>query len=234
MEYHQLIENDKLDGDSEVYKIKSSTYEIFSEAEDKPKKISKFLIPLIKNKIILDFGCGTGKFIPQFAPLTKSYLAMDYSKSQLDIARKKAIKYNNVNFIENTKDKIPLESSSVDIIIAVWVVGSIYNLELRKKIIEEFKRVIKEEGSIYIVENNIGGEYKEIVDGNFGNEKTKFKLDWLENNGFKKINSFKTYFEFENLESAKKVFENIWDKEIASKINKKKISHNIVIYENGK
>lgn len=234
MKHQHLIENDKLAADSEVYKIKSKTYELFSKAEDKPNKISNFLVPFIKNKIVLDFGCGTGKFIPKLAPLTNLYYAMDNSKNQLEIAKEKANNYNNVKFIQNPSDKIPLESSSVDVILVIWVIGSIHNLELRKKIIDEFKRVIKKSGSIYIIENDTGGEYKELVEGSLGNDKTNFKLDWLKKNGFKKVDSLKTYFEFESLESAKKIFEVIWDKEIASKINKTKISHNVTIYKNGK
>lgn len=229
-----LFKEDKLHAESEIYKSRSDIYDLFSKAEDNPNKIANFLVPLIKRKVVLDFGCGTGKFIPKLAPLTKIYWAMDISENQLGIAKKKAKNYKNVKLMKNFVDQIPIKSNSIDVVFASWVIGSILDLKLRKKIIEEMKRIIKESGSIYIIENDIGGEYKEIIEEGYGNEKTEIKLKWFKDNGFEEVESFKTYFEFENLESARRIFETIFGKKIASKVKSKKISHNIVIYKNGK
>lgn len=234
MKDHPLWENDKLGADSEFYNGKSSVYEEFSQAEDTPKKVVGFLASKIKGKVVLDFGCGTGKFIPEFAPLAKTYWAVDISENQLAIARKKAEDFDNVKFLKNDKNTISLESNSVDIIFASWVIGSIHDLELRERTIVELKRILKEDGSIYLVENDIGGEFKNIIEGEAGNEKTRIKQEWLEKIGFKIIQSFETFFEFKDLETAKDIFKTIWGDEIFAKINSQKITHNIAIYESGK
>ena len=234
MEYKFLLKKDRLGAKSSIYNNKSEVYELFSLSQDKPDKITKFLSPLIKGKIVLDMGCGTGKFIPKLAHLSKFYWAIDISSSQLKFAKIKANKLDNVKIIKASAEKIPLESNSVDILLSSWFIGSIHNLKLRRKIISEARRVIKEGGSIYFIENNVGGDYKKIIEGRLGNEKTKVKLKWLSNHGFKKIKSFKTFFEFKNIESAKEIFQSIFGREVASKINKKRISQNIMIYKNGK
>ena len=100
------------------------------------------------------------------------------------------------------------------------------------RIIKEFARVLKNDGSIYLVENDIGGEFKNIIEGVAGDEKTRIKQEWLEKFGFKKIESFETNFEFKDLNTAKDIFKAIWGDEIAAKINSAKITHNVAIYEN--
>lgn len=234
MKDHPLWENDKLGADSEFYNGKASVYEEFSQAEDAPKKVVGFLASKIQGKVVLDFGCGTGKFIPEFAPLAKTYWAVDISVNQLAIARKKAEVFDNVKFLKNNEDTISLESNSVDVIFASWVIGSIHDLDLRERTIMELKRILQSDGSIYLVENDVDGEFKNIIEGEAGNEKTRIKQEWLEKSGFRKTQSFETFFEFKDLKMAKDVFKTIWGDEISAKIVSEKIMHNVAIYESGK
>lgn len=234
MKNHPLWENDKLGAESEFYKINAHVYENFSQAEDAPKKVVQFLAQKVQGKVVLDFGCGTGKFIPEIAPLVKKYWAIDISKEQLAIAQEKAREFKNVKLIKVDEDKIPMESESVDIVFANWVIGSIHDLDIRKSVINEIKRIVKEHGLIYLIENDAGNEFKEIIEGEYGDEKTRIKHEWLKKAGFKKIKKIKTHFEFKNIETARDIFKTIWNDEISEKINSNKIAHNIAIYENTK
>ena len=47
---------------SVFYKEKASVYERFAEVEDVPGEILKAILPKLKSKIVLDVGCGTGKY----------------------------------------------------------------------------------------------------------------------------------------------------------------------------
>jgi ubiquinone/menaquinone biosynthesis C-methylase UbiE len=234
MKNHPLWKNDKLGAGSEFYKTKAHVYESFSQAEDTLKKVAQFLEQKVRGKVVLDFGCGTGKFIPELAPLAKEYWAVDISEEQLAIAQEKANGLKNVKLIKTDEDKIPIESKSVDTVFASWVIGSIHDLDTRERVTNELKRVVKEHGSIYLVENDAGNEFKDIIEGEYGDEKTRIKHEWLEKAGFKKIETLKTYFEFENIETARDIFKTIWGDEILEKINSHKIAHNIAIYENTK
>jgi len=234
MKDHPLWENDRLGAGSEFYNGKTNVYEEFSQAEDAPKKVVGFLASKMEGKVVLDFGCGTGKFIPEFAPLAKTYWAVDISENQLAIARKKAEVFDNVKFLKNNEDTISLESNSVDVVFASWVIGSIHDLDLRERTIMELKRILKSDGSIYFAENDVGGEFKNVIEGEAGNEKTRIKQEWLEKSGFRKTQSFETFFEFTDLERARDVFKTIWGDEISTKIVSEKITHNVAIYESRK
>jgi ubiquinone/menaquinone biosynthesis C-methylase UbiE len=222
---------DKLGADSEFYKSKAYIYEIFSQAEDKPNKIARYYERIVKNKVVLDLGCGTGRFIPSLAPLAKKYIAVDISGNQLEIARQKVESYPNVELIKASAHRIPLDSNLIDVVMANWFIGSIHDLELRENILKEIKRIIKPNGSIYFAENGIGGKFKNVIKNSYGKKKTKIKPDWLKEMGFKKVFSPKTCFEFESLEAARNIFKEIWGEQISSKVNRQKISHNIVIYK---
>lgn len=50
--------------ESKAYYENNNYYELFSIAEDAEKKVANYLEELSTNKVVLDAGCGTGKFIP--------------------------------------------------------------------------------------------------------------------------------------------------------------------------
>ena len=92
---------------SKNYYEENDIYEIFSIAEDYPNKIYECLLPKIKDKIVLDLGCGTGKFMQKFYNETTKYYGLDLSNEQLNIAKKK-IDSNDVEFICCSAENIPL------------------------------------------------------------------------------------------------------------------------------
>lgn len=223
------MNNFNLSEKSKNYYEENDIYEIFSIAEDYPNKIYKYLLPKVKDKVILDLGCGTGKFMQKFYKETKKYYGLDLSSEQLNIAKEK-INSNNVEFICCSAEDIPLSDNSVDIIISTWVLGTILEEDRRNKVLEEMKRVLTKNGSIYLVENDIGGEFEEIRNRYPDISRTKKYNDWIESNNFKVENNFKTYFQFKECDEAKKVFSNIWGPDIGNKVKSNIIEHNIVIY----
>lgn len=215
---------------SKNYYEENDIYEIFSIAEDYPNKIYECLLPQIKNKIVLDLGCGTGKFMQKFYDKATKYYGLDLSDQQLNIAKRK-VDSNSVEFICCSAENIPLPDNSVDIIIATWVLGTILELDRRNKVLAEMRRVLKDNGSIYLVENDTGGEFEKIRNRYPNIQRTKEYNDWIEGNGFSCYNKFETYFKFNDKDQAKNVFSNIWGNETGDKVNKEIIKQNIIIYK---
>ena len=215
---------------SKNYYEENDIYEIFSIAEDKSNKIYECLLSNIKNRIVLDLGCGTGKFMQKFYMETVKYYGLDLSKEQLKIAKQK-VNNENVQFICCSAENIPLPDNSVDVIISTWVLGTILEIDKRNKVFNEMKRVLKKDGSIYLVENDIGGEFEEIRNRYPNIKKTKDYNDWIESNGFTSYKQFETYFNFKNREQAIDVFTNIWGEEIGNKVKSQIIRHNVVVYK---
>lgn len=223
------MENLNLSEKSKNYYEENDIYEIFSIAEDYPNKIYEYLLPKIKGKIVLDLGCGTGKFMQKFYNETTKYYGLDLSNEQLNIAKMK-INSNDVEFICCSAENIPLPDNSIDVIISTWVLGTILEIDRRNKVLGEMKRVLKKDGNIYLVENDIGGEFEEIRNRYPNIKRTKDYNDWIECNNFKVENKFKTYFQFSDCKEAKSVFSNIWGADIGNKVRSNIIEQNIVIY----
>src|SRR3989339_737185 len=211
---------------SEMYYKKSNIYEIFSNAEDKPNKIYKFFLPIIKNKIVLDLGCGNGKYLELFSKHAKLIYGLDKSKSQLQSAQKKTKNYSNIILMNSDVEKIPLENNNVDLIFASWVLGTIENLKKRMKIINEAKRILKPQGSFYLIENDYGGEFEDIRGRvNDPLKRTINYNNWLTKIGFQEVKQIKTYFEFQSINECKKIIGTIWGQEASQKCHSNIINH---------
>ena len=224
------MSNLNLSEKSKKYYEENDIYEIFSVAEDYPNKIFNYLYPNIKDKIVLDLGCGTGKFMQKFYRDTIKYYGLDLSNKQLEIAKNK-VNTENVKFICCSAEDIPLPDNTIDVIISTWVLGTILEVDRRNKVIEEMKRVLKKDGVIFLVENDIGGEF-EIIRNRYPNiKRTQDYNNWIESKQFICADKFETYFKFDNKAQAKKIFGNIWGSQTKEKIQSEIINQNIVIYK---
>jgi ubiquinone/menaquinone biosynthesis C-methylase UbiE len=224
-----LWRDDKLSDASQFYESLSDVYEEFSKHQDKDGKIADFLNNYTNGKDVLDFGCGTGKFIHQVAPSSKSYTGIDVADGQLLFSKSKAKEHDNVHVFKYSGEKIPLVSNSMDVIFATWVLGSIHNLELREKLLSELKRILRPNGVLLVVTNNIGGDFKHIIEEGFGDEKTLHKLNWMTNFELEIYKPLTIHFEFKSIDHAQGIFTKIWGARIAQKIRSHTFSHEVLV-----
>jgi len=223
------MKNKNLLKNSEAYYDNNDYYEIFSIAEDSEKKVDNYLINLSKNKIILDAGCGTGKYLPVLEKNAKQYIGIDLSDMQLEKARNKSIKDNSI-FINSNINSIPLENNSIDLIVSSWVLGTITDLSEREQCLNELKRVLKIDGIIILVENDENSEFEELRERTKDSRTMNYN-NWITQHGFVEDEKIDTYFQFTDLKTTHKCFEIIYGKDIANKINNNKIEHKIVIFK---
>ena len=127
--------------DSKAYYEDNDYYELFSIAEDGENKVADYLKELSIDKVVLDAGCGTGKFLPIIENVAYKYIGIDLSNEQLIKAKDKS-KRNSL-FINSSLDKIKLDNNSVDLIISTWVLGTITDIEERNRCLDELKRILK-------------------------------------------------------------------------------------------
>lgn len=215
--------------ESKAYYENNDYYEIFSQAEDYENKVANYLDKISKSKIVLDAGCGTGKFLKVLEDNAKEYIGIDLSNNQLSKAKMKSTN-KRTKFICSNLSKIPLEESSIDIIVSSWVMGTITNIEERNNAINELKRLLKPNGIIILVENSENSEFERIR-GREKDNRTREYNNWILENDFIFDCRFNTYFKFKSLEEAKKCFTVIYGTKIASKVVSNKIEHIIDIYK---
>ena len=151
-------------------------------------KILPFLKQCLKGdeKLILDFGCGAGRFTSDLAVITKGRaIGVDPVKHLLDLAPKdERVEYKLI------KDgTIPLKNASVDIVWTCQVLDCIVNDSELHNAINEIKRVLKRGGLVFLVENT--SEKKEQEYGKFRSIQTYQRLF-----NFVKLRHISDYFEF--------------------------------------
>jgi ubiquinone/menaquinone biosynthesis C-methylase UbiE len=223
-EQHRMAEG------ASIYHQNAAVYDLFAQAEDAPGYVALFLKQRLANRDVLDVGCGTGKYLSFLAPVAKSYIGLDVSADQLNIAHSRARNHKNASLRCIDALRIDLASQSVDAIIATWVLESIREPGKKQVVLEGMKRLLKPGGTIYLVENSGESEFETIIRRNPDISTTIQNRDWLLSQGFQQIKSWESYFEFNSKEEAHSVFQTIWGSQIASRITNRRINHGIKIY----
>ncbi len=119
---------------------------------ENPEKIIP--IQYLKNKVVADFGCGSGFYSNYIKKFALKLYCIDPSKNLLDAA-KKYIKLNNKNkkilFINSKISDVAIPFKSVDTGLLANVFHDI-DPNLRKKSIKKIKQILKHDGILIVVE----------------------------------------------------------------------------------
>jgi ubiquinone/menaquinone biosynthesis C-methylase UbiE len=83
--------------------------------------VNLFDFKLSKEDVFVDLGFGIGHTIKLVAPYVKEYIGIDPAQNQIETAKSLFHDYNNVNFVLNDGESIPLEDNSVDVLISEQV-----------------------------------------------------------------------------------------------------------------
>ncbi len=118
-----------------------------------------------KNKIVLDAGCGSGKFSATIAKLgAKKVYGLDLGEKGLNFAKKQALKKkycSKIKYIKGSLLNIPFKNNYFDVIFSNGVVHHTANYN---KCISEFSRVLKTKGNLYLYVNGLFGLFELLQD----------------------------------------------------------------------
>ena len=216
---------------SSFYRSAAETYRLFAEAEDVPGLIAEYLTPEVKGRIVLDAGCGTGKYAEILSPACVHYYGLDQAEDALASARAKLQGRVGISFIAASMEKIPLPDQSVDVVLSTWALSVIREVGRRDVVLREFARVMKPEGKLILVENDIGGEF-ETIRGRYPDmRQTAEYNDWVTVVvGLKESKKIDTYFQFKSVDEARRVIREIWGEKAATRLKSERIGHKVVVY----
>lgn len=110
------------------------------------------LMKHLKDKRVLDLGCGTGRYSLRIAKFAEEVVGVDISEKSVDFANKIAIENNISNFKGIVFDySKPIQENYFDYILMVNVVHHINDID---SILENVHKSLKQDGSLIIFEFN--------------------------------------------------------------------------------
>ncbi len=116
------------------------------------RKIFPYLVSNLKGneKLLLDFGCGSGRFTNRLALVTGAKsIGLDPTDSLIKIARENDSKNK---YIISKNNKIPLPDATIDIVWICLVMGGIAENKMNL-VVYEIERVLKNGALLMLIEN---------------------------------------------------------------------------------
>lgn len=150
-EFHNIIRSDELLKNPSTYSYYMSNKKYYSITRGSLKYFSDWLKEHCKNKVVLDYCCGDGRYSFQAAKYGANVIGIDISDKTIEICKKKAVQEKlekQTSFFIMDAENLKFNDNSFDIIISM---GVLHHLDL-KKAYQEFIRVIKPNGRIICTE----------------------------------------------------------------------------------
>ncbi|KKS30716.1 MAG: Methylase involved in ubiquinone/menaquinone biosynthesis [Parcubacteria group bacterium GW2011_GWA2_43_11] len=135
---------------------------------------AKILLGKLKsNPKVLDAGCGDGRDSQTLSSLGATVVGIDLSQGMIELAKKNR---HGIQFLHADFLSIPFPDASFD---GIWSHASLVHLDTLievKQALDEFNRVLKPEGWLYIyVKEQKGSEETAIVSDSLSNHERFFR-----------------------------------------------------------
>ncbi len=102
------------------------------------------LLPDIKNKTVLDAGCGSGIYAKTLAALGGNVIGVDISQTMIDIANEEKLPTDKIQYrVGNLENLDWVEDNSMDVIICNYVLENLHDIQ---PIFKGFFRILRVRG----------------------------------------------------------------------------------------
>lgn len=118
------------------------------------KRLFNEIVKIKRNFKVLDVGCGVGRWSLWLAPQGERVVGVDVSPKMIEIAKKRAFSSNikNIEFFGIENSLIRFKDNEFDLVVGVWILKYIMDIDELKQMIEEMCRVTKAGGCVAIIE----------------------------------------------------------------------------------
>jgi SAM-dependent methyltransferase len=108
------------------------------------------VLELKGNEIVLDFGCGSGRFSCWIAPRVKKVVGLEITPEMIELAEKNRTA-QNVEFMVYDGLHFPVFPNPFDLVLSVGVL-QIMKGELLKNTLSSLAQCLKKDGKLYLIE----------------------------------------------------------------------------------
>jgi SAM-dependent methyltransferase len=125
--------------------------------------LKRYIHRLRKSDIVLDVGCGIGRFAFRFADVCGEAIGIDLSEEAIKICNEKAKKYPNTNFRVMNVTNLEFDKETFDYVFCITSVSAITDIGSFVKAIKEILRVTKKPGTIIFLEHIYEAKAKHLI-----------------------------------------------------------------------
>ena len=104
-----------------------------------------------EKEIIVDFGCGSGRFSDILSHYCKFLVGLEITPQMLKIAKKEC-KNSNIGFVLYDGLNLPMKEQGADLLVSVNVLQYITDDGELEKVLKEMKRCLKPDGEVICIE----------------------------------------------------------------------------------
>lgn len=133
--------------------------------------------------VVLDFGCGVGRFTDWLEKRAGHVIGMDAVPEMVAVARELHPR-SRCEWMTYSGARLPLDDSTVDRILSVWVLQHVLDDDQLRRLIDEFARVLRPDGTVALIEQVIPGTGK-LVEGYVHQRTVAEYANAFEGGGFK-------------------------------------------------
>ena len=105
-------------------------------------------LSLVKDKIVLDIASGAGYGTHFLSSAARMAYGVEIDQKAVDYSREHYAK-SNLKYLQGSVEHIPLEDHSVDVVVSFETIEHV-SAELQVRMMEEIKRVLKDDGILFI------------------------------------------------------------------------------------
>jgi len=147
-------------------------------------------------------GCGTGKYTKMLSPYSEKWYANDISPLMIEKTKDKCAHLHNITYIASSAENTQIPNESIDLIFAAWAYTAAEGREITLRIEKEFDRILKSDGSIWLLENYLEGEFTDMRGITLPQDAPRYISHEY---GYELVSVVPVYFKFHDLDEAKKV-----------------------------
>lgn len=134
-----------------IFNLLASGYDNSLSGYNPRKNYGKIInkLELNENYVLLDVGCGTGEILNRIAGKYQNVqlYGIDISPKMLQIAKKKDVMRNKIEYVWGDAENLPFDNDTFDILLTS---ESFHHYPNPRQAMREFSRVLKPEGKIIL------------------------------------------------------------------------------------
>lgn len=114
-----------------------------------------------QGKNVLEVGCGSGRLSFRIQDEECNLISIDKNPSLIDLCHDKVGNRENIRFEVQNALNLPYPDDYFDLIIDGWTFSEVSDFN---KCAEEYKRVLKDGGSLFLITFRKGSKYQDMID----------------------------------------------------------------------